>query len=169
MPLLFLRSFSFFLEEKNVFSYPHCYRMRHDFSEGAAFLKRNSEPPSNGRNEDINTYNGSQNSSPRSEESVVGALLPRALGSGPGLCLHELTVSPASEQRPLPSWQMQPGGQAPAIRSMCTSDSRSVAVGRRGVNRPGVNGVMKLPLGIRRKLSSGALSWGVGSGEHFPS
>lgn len=123
VPLLFLRSFSFFFEEKNVFTYLHCYRMRHDFSEGAAFLRGDSEPPSNGRKEDINTCNGSHNSSPRSEERVVGALPPRALGSGPGLCLHELTVSPASEQRPLPSWQMQPGGQAPAIRSECASNS----------------------------------------------
>ena len=122
MPLLFLRSFSFFFEEKNVFTYLHCYRMRHDFSEGAAFLRGDSEPPSNGRKEDINTCNGSHNSSPRSEERVVGALPPRALGSGPGLCLHELTVSPASEQRhflpgrcSLGVRRLPSGASAPAI------------------------------------------------------
>lgn len=150
MPFLVLRFFffSFFFEETNVFTYLHCYRMRNDFSEGAVFLRVDSEPPSKGRQEDVNICNSSHSRSPRSEERVAGALPPRALGSGPGRCLHELSVSPASEQRPLPSWQTQPGGQAPAVRSVCTSDSRSIAVTRRGLNRPGVNGVMKLPLGI---------------------
>lgn len=120
--LVFEIFFFFFYEETNVFTYLHCYRMRNDFSEGTAFLSGDSEPPSKGRKEDVNIRNSSHNSSPRLEKRVVGALPPRALGSGAGLCLQELSVSPAPEQRPLPSWQMQPGGQAPAIRSMCMSD-----------------------------------------------
>ena len=73
---LFLRffffSFFFFFEETNVFTYLHCYRLRNDISEGPAFLRVDSEPLSEGRQEDVNICNCSHNLSPRSEERVVG-------------------------------------------------------------------------------------------------
>lgn len=72
--------------------------MRHEFSKGTAFLRGDSDPPSNGRKEDVNMCNGAHSSSPCPEESVVGALWPYPLGSGPGPCLHELSVSTASSR-----------------------------------------------------------------------
>lgn len=87
MPFLVLRFFFFFFfffEETSVFTYLHCYRMRNDFSEGAVFLRVDSEPPSKGRQEDVNICNSSHSRSPCSEERVAGALPPHALGSGQG-------------------------------------------------------------------------------------
>ena len=46
--------------------------MRNDISEGTVFLRVDSEPPSKGRQEDVNICNCSHNRSPRSEERVVG-------------------------------------------------------------------------------------------------